>query len=168
MSDTFKCVFFLIWTLVPVIIFFTIYRSENKKIVNFLVRMAGYPKMRKFWCYVLLLCLASFQILFFSLFPNESGILLSTALLIYFFSTKRTENLLAKLSSERNWFIGAVLAAIVTGFIPHLLPLSICIEFVVAFASCYPRQGADDFWQNHYYSDKHVQQFVNYYFSFNS
>ena len=104
----------------PFVLSLTLYKSRRPFMATFYDAMTRSAKARKLYVQIVLIVLLLFHYVYTGGHPGEFGVLLSTAVCAVMFSFKRADKWLRGLLDRPRAFGTFALAALATGFIPHL------------------------------------------------
>lgn len=126
-----------------------LYKSPKRRMLCFYAYMTHSVSCRKFYCLILLQLAILFHFTYFSMGMKEYGLMVSTLLVIYLFSTARTERLLKRLRNSRRNLYTLFLVTLITLFIPHLFTLGATLGYVILAACFYPSHRMESYMVSH-------------------
>ena len=128
----------LIFCAMPFVLSLTLYKSRRPFMATFYDAMTRSAKARKLYVQIVLIVLLLFHYVYTGGHPGEFGVLPSTVLCAVMFSFKRTDRWLRGLLDRSRVFGTFALAALVTGFIPHLYTTAVTAAYLLLAALFYP------------------------------
>lgn len=117
---------------------FPMFLYKNRKFRKAWLGLAYSDKYRLFVARVLCLVLLLFHMVYFALFPHDTGIILSSLYVFFSLASHKNLKLLMALRQTRLPLILLSILAIFWSFFPNLLSVSMTIAFIVEAAYCLP------------------------------
>lgn len=115
-----------------------LYKNRRPCMARFYDAMTRSAKVRKLYVQVLLILLLLFHYAYTVGHPGEFGVLPSTAVCAVLFSFKRADRWLRALCDRPRAFGTLALAALATGFVPHLYTLAVTAAYLLLAVLFYP------------------------------
>lgn len=115
-----------------------LYRCSKSYMLMFYIRMTRSCYFRKLYALILLLVILMFHFTYFAINNLEYGMMLSTVVLIYLFSPKRTEGLLSGIRGNKSITALLFTMALASCFIPHLYTLGGTLAYILLASLFYP------------------------------
>lgn len=115
-----------------------LYRNRSRRMILFYQRMSYSINCRHFYAKILLLTLIMFHFVCYWMKPGEYGVMLSTVLLFYLFSAKRTLALLNGIRNSRGVMAFVFTVTLALLFTPHMYSLGVSLGYILLAAVFYP------------------------------
>lgn len=111
---------------------------KNVKFRKVWLGMAYSDNFRLFTARLLCLIAILFHLVYFSLFPTDKGIMLSTVYVFFALASNKNMKLLQVIRQSHMAICLLALAAVALSFTPHMFSTGITLAFVLEAACCYP------------------------------
>lgn len=115
-----------------------LYKSRSRRMVLFYQRMSYSANCRQLYTKILLLTVILFHFACYWMKPGEYGMMLSTVLLFYLFSAKRTLALLNGIRNSRGVMAFVFTMTLALLFTPHMYSLGVTLGYILLAAVFYP------------------------------
>lgn len=103
--------------------------------------MAYSENFRLFAARLLCLIVILFHLVYFTLFPADKGIMLSTVYVFFALASNKNMKLLQAIRQSHMAICLLALAAVALSFTSHMLSTGITLAFVLEAACCYPSKA---------------------------
>lgn len=110
----------------------------KKKSVRFTVRMMYSEKARLFVASLLGVSICVFHMIYYSIYPLEKGLLVSSLYVFFCFMSKKNMKFLMFLAKSEYPILLLSPLAIVLAFIPHFFSCAATLAFIIIFACFFP------------------------------
>lgn len=121
-----------------------LYKNRSRKMISFYRHMTYSEYCRMFYAKILLLALILFHFVCYWTNPGQPGVMGSTVLMFYLFSTKRTLNLLMDVRNSRSMLVFTFTAALALLFIPYMYSFGVTLGYILLAAVFYPSKKIQD------------------------
>jgi predicted membrane protein len=92
---------------------------------------------------LLCLLLIMLHLVYYTLFPSDKGIMLSTLYVFFSLASRKNMMLLQFIRTSRPAIIALAVAAVVLAFVPHMLSVAITLALILETAYCFPAKVKD-------------------------
>lgn len=144
-----------------------LYRKSGRRMSRFYLVMVSVENARKFYAQLLVVFLLLFHFVYVSGNQGEYGVLLSTVLSVLLCPFRRADRWLHRIHENRRDFTFVALAALASGFIPHLYTMAVTAGLILLAALFYPSHTALNGWKDEKtreYWRKHPEVLSGYYY----
>lgn len=159
-----KIIIFLLFPAMLMAIPAISYRKHTPRHMWLWLRMAHTQNCPKLLAYLLCIVVMLFHVSFFSVFPSDMGLMLSTLAVFYMLSPSRTVKLLTSVRHSRKSFICLAVLAVITAPIPHLLSTSVVLAFMLLGSLFFPAKESSTFYKSLKDDPDADRKFTDYYF----
>lgn len=158
-------ILFLVYPLLLILLPVFFYRKYKPAHVTVWIRMAYDKNGLKMASNMLALVVIFFHLTYFSLFPDDIGIAVSTVMVFFLLSTKHSVRL--TLSIRRNKYLFRILAlmCVLMLLLPHTLSIAYSLAAILECACFFPAEGLENFYEEHVGEEDVDNRFVDAYFS---
>ena len=158
-------ILFLVYPLLLILLPVFFYRKYKPTHVTVWIRMAYDKNGLKMASNMLALVVIFFHLTYFSLFPDDIGIAVSTVMVFFLLSTKHSVRL--TLSIRRNKYLFRILAlmCVLMLLLPHTLSIAYSLAAILECACFFPAEGLENFYEQHVGEEDVDNRFVDAYFS---
>ena len=115
-----------------------LYKNRSRRMILFYQRMSYSTHCRLFYTKILLLTLILFHFVCYWMKPGEYGVMLSTILVFYLFSAKRTLGLLNGIRNSRGVMAFVFTVTLALLFTSHMYSLGVTLGYILLAAGFYP------------------------------
>lgn len=144
-----------------------LYRKSGRRMSRFYLVMVSVENARKFYAQLLVVLLLLFHFVYVSGNQGEYGVLLSTVLSVLLCPFRRADRWLHRIHENRRDFTFVALAALASGFIPHLYTMAVTAGLILLAALFYPSHTALNGWKDEKTREhwrKHPEVLSGYYY----
>lgn len=142
-----------------------LYDKPCKLMGRFCGYMGASPNCRKLFCYMVLIAVIFTHFVYFNVFSNEWGLMISSFILIAMFKTKWVQGFLSMMNESRYYLPGLMCITLITMFIPHLFTLSMTLALLIVAVCFYTDERFADSGVEHirymYYGAKQSGDYKN-------
>ena len=132
----FKFIILLAFSLLLSVFPFLLYRNRNFRKVR--LGLAYCENFRLFVARVLCLFLIIFHLVYYTFYPMDKGIMISTAYVFFSLAAKKNMVLLQAIRRSRMAFVVLAITAIVFAFVLYMPAVTITIVYTLEAACCFP------------------------------
>ena len=115
-----------------------LYKNPSRRMILFYQRMSYSTHCRLFYGKILLLTLILFHFVCYWMKPGEYGVMLSTVLVFYLFSAKRSLSLINGIRNSRGVMAFVFTIALALLFTPHMYSLGVTLGYILLAVGFYP------------------------------
>ncbi len=115
-----------------------LYKKTKPFMSSFYERMTYSIFYRKFFACILVLILILFHFVYYWTKPGEYGVMASTIILFYLFSTTRTQALLREIRNSKVITVFCFTVTLALLFTPHMYSFAVVLAFLLLAVSFYP------------------------------
>lgn len=126
------------------------YKSRKPDMLHFYNCMVSDLTYRTFYCKLFLLCIIMFHIIYNVVHPGDYSVMLSTVLMFYLFSTRRTMKALQYLRDSYKRMVILFTITLAVLFIPYMFTTSATLALVIQAAIFYPSSQSIAYFEQHH------------------
>jgi hypothetical protein len=115
-----------------------LYKNRSRRMMKFYKRMTYSEYCRRFYAQILLLVLILFHFAYYWMKPGVVTVMISTPLVFYLFSAKRTLDLFKGIRNSRGVMVFLFTIALAMLFIPYMYSLGVSLGYTLLAAVFYP------------------------------
>ena len=121
-----------------------LYKNRSRRMIHFYQRMSYQEYCRMFYARILLLTVILFHFAYYWMKPGQYGVMASTILVFYLFSTKRTLSLVRGIRNSRGVMVFVFTLALALLFTAHMYSFGVTLGYILLAAVFYPSRKLEE------------------------
>lgn len=121
-----------------------LYKNRSRRMIHFYQRMSYQEYCRMFYARILLLAVIMFHFAYYWMKPGQYGVMVSTILVFFLFSTKRTLSLVRGIRNSRGVMVFVFTLALALLFTPHMYSFGVTLGYILLAAVFYPSRKLEE------------------------
>lgn len=158
-------IIFFIFPLLLILLPIFMYRTYKPRMVSVLYRLAFSKVGLKMATILLAIVVILFNLTYAASFQKDVGLMISTLIMFFLLSTKKSIRLLLSIRRNKYQFIFLAVLTLLILFIPNMFPISYTLATILECASLFPAEGLEIFYHKNANNLVFNKIFVDAYFS---
>ena len=157
-------ILFFFFPLLLILLPIFLYKNDKTGIMAIWYRLAFDKYSMKMAANLLALVVIFFNLTYFAVFSNDIGILVSTVIMFFLFSVRKSVKAILTIRRNKYLYITLASVTILILFIPHTLSTAYTLGAIIECASIFPATGLENFYNKNLEDEKLGKQFMDAYF----